>query len=97
MLNLRPSVQAPLEVVLGKLSELVEGLEGCANFSAGPNRDFEGKSQDYPYGFMFDAADAEALKAYACHPQHIALGARLVAMCKGGAKGIVVYDLEIEG
>ncbi len=95
MLNLRPAVQAPLEVVLAKLAELVADLEGCTNFTAGPNRDYEGKSPDYPFGFMFDVEDEAALKAYAEHPQHIALGARLVAMCKGGAKGIVVYDLEI--
>lgn len=97
MLNLRPAVQAPLEVVLGKLAELVEELDGCANFTYGPNRDFETKSPDYPYGFMFDAVDEAALKAYAEHPQHIALGARLVAMCKGGAKGIMVFDLESAG
>lgn len=95
MLNLRPAVQGPLKVVLSKLAELVDELEGCERFVAGPNRDFEGKSQNYPYGFMFDAENAEALQAYAEHPQHIALGARLVAMCEGGAKGIMVYDLDI--
>ncbi|SFK95211.1 Dabb family protein [Shimia haliotis] len=95
MLSLRPAVQAPLEVVLGKLEELVNELEGCSNFVAGPNRDFENKSPDYPFGFMFDAEDTEALRAYAEHPQHIALGGRLVAMCDGGAAGIRVYDLEI--
>ncbi|MGR3635827.1 MAG: Dabb family protein [Shimia sp.] len=95
MLNLRPHVQAPLGVVMGKLADLVEQLEGCDNFVFGPNRDFEQKSPDYPYGFMFDAADAGSLAAYAEHPDHKALGARLVAMCNGGAKGIMVYDLEI--
>ncbi|TCL00488.1 stress responsive alpha/beta barrel protein [Shimia isoporae] len=95
MLNLRPHVQAPLDVVLAKLAELVDTLDGCSNFVAGPNRDFEAKSQDFPHGFMFDAESAEALAAYAEHPEHIALGSRLVAMCNGGGKGITVFDLEI--
>lgn len=95
MLNLHPIARAPYEVVLGKLAALVEKLDGCENFAAGPNRDFEGKSPDYPYGFMFDARDADALAAYAEHPEHQALGARLVTMCNGGAKGILVFDLEI--
>ena len=83
------------EVIEG-LRSLVAGLNGCANFAAGPNRDFENKSPDHPYGFTFDARDTDTLAAYAAHPTHKALGARLVALCAGGADGIMVYDLEVK-
>ena len=35
-----------------------------------------------------------ALEAYATHPAHVAAGRDLVAICAGGAGGIIVFDLE---
>lgn len=96
MLNLVAQVDAgALDAVMLGLADLVDRLEGCSGFCAGPNRDFEGKSPDFPYGFTFDAANVEALAAYAVHPEHQALGAQLVVMCTGGGDGIVVYDIEV--
>lgn len=86
---------ARLEKVMQDLSDLVDRLDGCGAFGAGPNRDFEGKSIGFGYGFTFDARDAAALATYAKHPEHVALGGQLVAMCDGGADGITVYDLEV--
>jgi hypothetical protein len=71
-------------------------LPGFASFTHGPNRDFEAKSPDHPYGFICTFADADALGTYAVHPDHQALGGRLVALC-GGADGIMVIDLEVVG
>lgn len=83
-----------LSAVMGGLNQLCRELPGCAGFQHGPNRDFEAKSPDYPYGFVAQFRDRDALALYAEHPEHKALGARLVAMCDGGADGIVVYDLD---
>ena len=95
MLHLRDGVDAgDLAPVMAGLSDLVARLDGCSGFCAGPNRDFEGKTPDYAYGFMIDARDAAALAGYAAHPDHKALGARLVALCDGGGDGIRVYDIE---
>lgn len=95
MLRLLPDADARgLEQIMFELAALVEQLEGCSGFFAGPNVDFECKSPDFPYGFTFDAVDAAALATYAGHPKHVALGARLVAQCQGGGDGIAVYDLE---
>jgi len=85
---------AELDKIMLDLEDLVRRLDGCSGFRAGPNRDYEGKSADYPYGFTLDAENAKALAAYAVDPEHQALGARLVDLCEGGADGIVVYDLE---
>lgn len=95
MLNLQKNTQEEVQEVLAGLADLVARLAGCRGFVAGPNRDFEGKSPNYPYGFMFDAEDEAALNAYAEHPRHKQLGAKLVALCEGGADGIVVFDLEV--
>ena len=79
------------------LKALCKSLPGCAGFQHGPNRDFEGKSPDHPYGFIAQFRNRDALASYAEDPDHKALGARLVAMCEGGADGIVVYDIEVAG
>ena len=96
-LSLQPDAdQAELADVMSGLSELMQVFEGFLGFSHGPNRDFEGKSAEAPYGFICSFEDAEAVERYAVNPQHKALGARLVALC-GGADRIKVYDLEIGG
>jgi hypothetical protein len=95
MLRLGADVDAAaLDRIMRGLGELVARLDGCSGFCAGPNRDFEGKTPDFPYGFTLDARDAAALAAYAVDPDHMALGAQLVALCIGGGDGIAVYDIE---
>ncbi len=96
MLRLLPDTDSnDLDRVMLDLAELVTRLDGCSGFVAGPNRDFEDKSPDFPYGFTLDAADADALARYAGNPEHQALGARLVQMCQGGGDGIVVFDIQV--
>lgn len=87
--------RARLDRVMLNLADVVERIDGCSDFCAGPNRDFEDKTPDFPYGFTLDARDAAALAAYAVDPEHLTLGAQLVDMCVGGGAGIVVYDIEI--
>lgn len=95
MLKLKPDAStAQLNKVMHALAELVDKLDGCSGFCAGPNRDYENKSPAYRYGFTFDARNPKALAAYAVDPEHQSLGAELVDMCIGGADGIVVYDID---
>ena len=77
------------------LAALGAAMDGFDRFTHGPNRDYEGKSADYPYGFVCEFSDPAALQVYANDPRHRALGARLVAMCQGGGDGIMVIDLEV--
>lgn len=96
MLRLAPAADMnTLEGLCAELGSLVGQLDGCSGFVAGPNRDFEGKSADYAFGFTLDAQDRHALAEYAAHPEHKALGAQLVEMCIGGGDGITVYDIEV--
>ena len=91
MLNLRMD-HSPAE-----LAAVMRGLGGLPMmaFHHGPNRDVEGKTPDYPYGFSCDFSDLTALETYAADPVHQALGARLCALCQGGADGIMVMDLDV--
>lgn len=75
----------------------LDGLEitGFENFRHGPNRDLENKTPDYRYGFICTFLDVDGLKRYAGDPLHSALGARLKALCVGGADGIMVMDIEV--
>ena len=83
-----------LSLVMSSLSALVGQIDGFVAFEHGPNRDLEGKSPNHPYGFIGTYVDVAAVAKYAEDPRHRLLGARLVALCKGGADGIVVYDIE---
>lgn len=77
------------------LETLPGQIEGLTELRHGPNLDFEGKSERYPYGFLCTFADKAALDAYAVHPEHQRAGGMLVASCKNGADGIFVVDLEV--
>lgn len=95
LLHLRPDHDPQdLAAVMQGLSGLVGDIERFTAFTHGPNRDLEQKSARYPYGFVCTFTDTAALQAYAIDPRHQALGARLVALCHGGADGIFVADIE---
>ncbi len=96
LLALTPDHDAgELADIMQQLAALVRHLPGFTDFEHGPNRDFENKSAQYSYGFIGTFADADALNTYANDAQHSALGARLVALCQGGADGIMVIDLDM--
>lgn len=94
MLGLRDEadLSACRDVMQG-LERLVGDSPGFLGLTHGVNIDMEGKSPDYPYGFIARFEDKTALARYAADPRHQALGAQLVALC-GGADGITVYDIE---
>ena len=76
------------------LATLVDEVPGMMAFHHGPNRDFEGKSARYAYGFSATFTDREAHLAYERHPEHVRAGEILVANSCGGHDGIFVADLD---
>jgi len=95
---LNPASDAGLATMIDAMDQLAavaDKIPGMTGFQHGPNRDFEAKSQDYPYGFICTFTDQAALEAYANDPDHQRAGGILVANCKGGANGIFVVDLEV--
>ena len=96
MLNLLSDYDpTELSAVMDGLARLGEVLPGFVGFEHGPNRDFEKKSVDYPYGFICTFESADDVSVYANDPRHQALGGRLVAMCNGGGAGIMVLDIDV--
>lgn len=84
-----------IEAAMPILARLCADLPGASGFAHGPNRDYEGKSQRYAYGFSVIFEDRNAHLAYERHPDHVRAGGMLVAACAGGADGIFVADLEV--
>lgn len=84
-----------LDDVLATFEGLVGQVPGMMAFAQGPNRDYEAKTPDHDHGFVCSFADRAAHLAYEAHPDHIRAGAALVGLCRGGAAGIRVYDLEV--
>ena len=76
------------------LSNLKNQVEGLNDFEYGNNLDFEQKSADYNSGFIVSFENNQALLEYNENPGHALLGSKLVSMCKGGHKGIIVFDIE---
>ena len=76
------------------LSNLKNQVEGLNDFEYGNNLDFEQKSADYNSGFIASFENHHALLEYNENPEHALLGSKLVSMCKGGHKGIIVFDIE---
>jgi hypothetical protein len=90
-----PEGLAAIKAAMPILAAVCDALPGASGFSHGPNRDFEGKSARYAYGFSVLFTDRTAHLAYEQHPDHIRAGGMLVAACKGGHEGIFVADLEV--
>lgn len=84
-------IMAAMEI----LETLPGQIEGLMGFRHGPNRDFEQKSERYPYGFLCTFENKAALDTYAADPTHQRAGGLLVGACKGGVDGIFVVDLEV--
>ncbi len=95
MLSLADDADQPeLAEVMTGLAALKGKIPGFFGFRHGENIDLEAKSPGFAYGFIGQFESHTALQAYAVDPRHRALGARLVALCKGGGDGILVFDIE---
>ena len=74
----------------------IEGkVPGLQSITSGRSESPEKIERGYLHGFVADFADWEALQTYQDHPDHKALGARLVANAVGGLDGILVFDLPV--
>lgn len=96
-LKARPDAMAGVADAMTLLAGLVAKVPGMIDLAHGPNRDFEGLSPGYVYGFVITFTDRAAHLTYERHPDHVAAGAMLVAACQGGIAGIFVTDLKVAG
>ena len=87
--------KAERDAIYLDLAALKSRLPGARAFDFGGNVNPEGLGKGYEEGFILDLDDAAARDAYLVHPDHQAIGARIVEAAEGGPDGIFVFDLDV--
>lgn len=94
LIKFKPDVSE--ETISGLFSELrvIESkVSGIRGITSGRSESPEKIERGYMHGFVVDFDDWDALERYQTHPDHKALGGRLVANAIGGIDGILVLDI----
>ncbi|WP_306144721.1 Dabb family protein [Roseibium sp. MMSF_3412] len=76
-----------------ELREIREQVSGILDITSGRSESPEQIERGYMHGFVVDFEDWDALERYQTHPDHKALGGKLVANAIGGLDGILVLDI----
>ena len=68
-------------------------IPGMVDVKFGPNVSPEGLNGGFVDGFVVTFEDAAARDAYLVHPEHVAVGDRIVAALDGGLSGLLFFDM----
>lgn len=94
LIRFQPAVpEATITAFFAELATIKAQLPGCLAIQSGRSESPEQIERGYMHGFTIDFTDWAALAAYQSHPDHKALGAKLVAHAQNGLDGILVFDL----
>ena len=94
LIKFKPGVtEAAVSALWDELRAIEGKVPGLGAIHAGRSESPEKIERGYMHGFTVDFTDWDALAAYQAHPDHRALGAKLVANAVGGLDGILVFDL----
>lgn len=85
--------EADKQALYQAIADLKLVVPGIVDVKAGPNVSPEGLNGGFVDGFIVTFEDTKARDAYLNHPDHIAVGERLIAATDGGLSGILVFDL----
>ena len=98
LVKVRPEVtEGEMAAIFADLAAIRAKLPGVLAIHAGRSESPEQIERGYLHGFIIDFVDWQALQSYQDHPDHKAVGARLVENAIGGIDGILVFDLAFEG
>lgn len=86
-----PEKQSIFEAVVA----LKQAIPGILDVKYGPNVSPEGLHGGFVDGFAVTFESPEARDAYLVHPEHVAVGDRIVSSTDGGLAGLLVFDLNI--
>lgn len=96
LIRFLPSVsEAAIADLFEELHQIKAKVPGLLDITAGKSESPEEMERGYMHGFIVDFSDWAALQAYQDHPEHQALGAKLVAASVGGKEGILCFDLPV--
>ena len=87
--------RADRDALYADLAGLKPRVSGMLGIVAGGNVNPEGLGQGFEEGFLIDFEDVAARDAYLVHPEHQAIGGRIVAATEGGVQGLFVFDFAI--
>lgn len=86
--------EADKQALYQAIGDLQSVVPGMVDVKAGANVSPEGLNGGFVDGFIVTFEDVKARDAYLNHPDHIAVGDRIVAATDGGLSGILVFDLQ---
>ncbi|MBP0483572.1 Dabb family protein [Sagittula salina] len=89
--------EAAIAALFDELHAIEGKIPGLLAITSGRSESPEKMERGYMHGFVADFTDWDALQAYQDHPEHQALGAKLVANADGGKAGILCFDLPVAG
>ncbi|PZM09136.1 Dabb family protein [Rhizobium tubonense] len=72
---------------------LKQVIPGILDVKHGPNVSPEGLHGGFVDGFIVTFDTVEARDTYLIHPEHVAVGERIVSSSDGGLAGLLVFDL----
>lgn len=87
--------ESQVAALFAELEDIKSALPGMTAISSGRSESPEKMERGFKHGFVADFTDWDALQAYQDHPDHQALGAKLVAASVGGKDGILCFDYEV--
>lgn len=85
---------AEKQAIYEAIAALKEVIPGMLDVTFGPNVSPEGLNGGYLDGFIVTFEDAVVRDYYLKHPDHLAVGERIVKATDGGLSGILVFDME---
>jgi Stress responsive A/B Barrel Domain len=96
LIRFKPDVpESEIEAIFSALHAIQAVLPGVVSITSGRSESPERIERGYMHGFVADFAGWEALAAYQAHPDHKAVGARIIGNAVGGLDGVLVFDLAV--
>lgn len=83
------------KAIFESVAALQKVIPGIIDVKYGPNVSPEGLHGGFVDGFAVTFESPEARDAYLVHPDHVAVGERIVSSTDGGLAGPLVFDLNI--
>lgn len=96
LIKFKPDVaEETISDLFAELREIEKQVSGIRGITSGRSESPEKIERGYMHGFVVDFDDWDALERYQSHPDHKALGGKLVANATGGIDGILVLDIPV--
>jgi hypothetical protein len=87
--------QADKQSIYEAVAALKSVTPGIVDVKYGPNVSPEGLNGGFLDGFAVTFESPEARDAYLAHPEHVAVGERIIAATDGGLSGLLVFDMAV--